>query len=397
MFENLQMAPPDPILGLTDTFKKDPNPLKINLGVGVFQDEDGRTATLECVKRAEAKLLAAAAPKTYLPIEGSGEYGRHVRALLFGAGHAFVRDGRAVTAQTPGGTGGLRVAADLLKAKLGAGKIWVSDPTWANHQAIFQAAGLECVTYPYYDASRQTLAFESMRAALSEVAPGDVVLLHTCCHNPTGIDPTPAQWAELADIAAKQRFVTLFDFAYQGFGDGVEEDALPIRAFADKGLEFFVCSSFSKNFGLYNERVGALTLLAADKAAAERALSQLKVTVRTNYSNPPYHGAAVVSTVLTDPELAALWRGEVNAMRRRISNMRTLFVETLKKKGVKQDFSFIAHQKGMFSFAGITPEQVDRLKEKHAIYAVRSGRINVAGMREGTMDRLCSAIAEVLG
>jgi aspartate/tyrosine/aromatic aminotransferase len=397
MFETLPMAPPDPILGLTDTFKKDPNPLKINLGVGVFQDEDGRTATLECVKRAEAKLLVEAAPKTYLPIEGSEEYGGHVRALLFGADHPFVRDGRAVTVQTPGGTGGLRVAADLLKAKLGASKIWVSDPTWANHQAIFQAAGLECATYPYYDASRQTLAFESMRAALSEIAPRDVVLLHTCCHNPTGIDPTPAQWGELADIAAKQRFVTLFDFAYQGFGDGVEEDALPIRAFADKGLEFFVCGSFSKNFGLYSERVGALTLLAADKAAAERALSQLKVTVRSNYSNPPYHGAAVVSTVLTDPELARLWRSEVNGMRRRISNMRTLFVETLKQKGVKQDFSFIARQKGMFSFAGITPEQVDRLREKHAIYAVRSGRINVAGMREATMDRLCSAIAEVLG
>jgi aspartate/tyrosine/aromatic aminotransferase len=397
MFEKLQMAPPDPILGLTDTFKKDPNPQKINLGVGVFQDEDGKTATLECVKRAEAKLLSLGAPKTYLPIEGSGEYGAHVRALLFGADSPHFKDGRAVTAQTPGGTGGLRVAADLLKAKLGARKIWVSDPTWANHQAIFQAAGLEPVSYPYYDASRQALAFDSMRTALSDVAPGDVVLLHTCCHNPTGIDPSPREWAELADIAAERQFITLFDFAYQGFGEGVEEDALPIREFAKKGLEFLVCSSFSKNFGLYNERVGALTLLAASTAAAETALSQLKVTIRTNYSNPPYHGGAVVSTVLGDPELARLWHGEVDAMRARISNMRTLFVQTLKDKGVKQDFSFIARQKGMFSFAGITPEQVDRLKEKHAIYAVRSGRINVAGMRAATMDRLCSAVAEVLG
>ncbi len=397
MFENLQMAPPDPILGLTDAFKKDPNPQKINLGVGVFQDEDGKTTTLECVKRAEAKLLAQAAPKTYLPIEGSPEYGKFVRALLFGAGHELVGNGLAVTAQAPGGTGALRLAADLARAKLGAKRVWVSDPTWANHQAIFQAAGLEPVNYAYYDKAKQGLAFEAMLADLNKAERGDLVLLHTCCHNPSGIDPTLAQWDAIAEVVKARGLMTLFDFAYQGFGDGIEEDAEPVRKFAKAGLEMFVCSSFSKNFGLYNERVGALTLLASNKEAADKALSQLKVTVRTNYSNPNYHGGAVVNTVLGDEELAALWRKEVAAMRTRIAEMRTLFVETLKQKGVKQDFSFIAHQKGMFSFAPLSPEQVDRLKEKHAIYAVRSGRINVAGMRKATMDRLCSAIAEVLG
>lgn len=396
MFETLQMAPPDPILGLNDAFKKDPNPEKINLGVGVFQDEHGKTPTLECVKRAEKKILELGAAKTYLPIEGSPEYGRFVRALLFGKGDARVTDGRAVTAQAPGGTGALRVAGDLLKQKLGLKKVWLSDPTWANHGAIFQAAGLETGSYPYYDAATQSLSAEAMLGALDKLGPSDVVLLHTCCHNPSGIDPNHAQWEAIAAVAKKRGFMPLFDFAYQGFGDGIEEDAWPVRHFAAAGLDLVVCSSFSKNFGLYNERVGALTLLSSSAEAADRALSQLKVTIRSNYSNPPSHGGAVVAIVLADPELSALWQTEVDAMRARIAKMRTLFVETLKKKGVKQDFSFIASQKGMFSFAGVTPEQVDKLKEKHAIYAVRSGRINVAGMREATMDRLCSAIADVL-
>lgn len=396
MFETLQMAPPDPILGLTEAFKKDPNPNKINLGVGVYQDEDGRTTTLSSVRRAEALLLEQAAPKTYLPIEGSLDYGKHVRTLLFGAQDPRVGDGRAVTAQSPGGTGALRVAADLARGKLGLRKVWVSDPTWANHQQIFQAAGLEIETYPYYDPESHGLAFDKMIAGLARAGEGDLVLLHACCHNPSGVDPVIGQWEMLAELAKEQRFVPLFDFAYQGFGDGIEADAAPVRAFAERDIEMFVCSSFSKNFGLYNERVGAVTLVAADVDAGAKALSQLRVTVRSNYSNPPSYGAAIVSKVLGEPELNALWHTEVDAMRARISRMRTLFVETLKKKGVKQDFSFIAHQKGMFSFAGITPEQVDRLREQHGIYAVRSGRINVAGMREATMDRLCSAVADVL-
>ncbi|MFT3921656.1 MAG: amino acid aminotransferase [Myxococcales bacterium] len=396
MFETLEMAPPDPILGLTDAFKKDANPNKINLGVGVFQDESGKTPTLECVKKAEAKLLAQGAAKTYLPIEGSADYGRAVRTLLFGAQSSLVSDGRAVTAQAPGGTGALRVAGDLARTKLGMKRVFVSDPTWANHQAIFQSAGIEPLNYAYYDAATRGLAFDKLLASLSKAGPTDLVLLHACCHNPTGVDPTPVQWREIAALAKKQGFMTLFDFAYQGFGDGVEEDALPVRLFAEQGLELMICSSFSKNFGLYNERVGALTLLAPNKDAGDKALSQLKVTVRSNYSNPPFHGGAVVTTVLSDPELSALWLREVNGMRDRIAGMRRLFVDTLKQKGVKQDFSFITHQKGMFSFAGISPEQVDRLKNEFAIYAVRSGRINVAGMSESTMDCLCSAVAAVL-
>jgi aspartate/tyrosine/aromatic aminotransferase len=396
MFETLQMAPPDPILGLTDAFKRDTNPNKINLGVGVFQDEEGKTPTLECVKRAEAKLLAQGAPKTYLPIEGSPDYGRHVRALLFGANDPRVGDGRAVTAQTPGGTGSLRIAGDLLRAKLGVKRIWLSDPTWANHDAIFQAAGLTTAVYAYYDAKSRGLAFDGLLASLAKAERGDAVLLHACCHNPSGVDPTLAQWDAIADLCEKKGILPLFDFAYQGFGDGVEQDAAPVRKFAARGLELVICSSFSKNFGLYNERVGAITLLAQDAQAGERALSQLRVTIRTNYSSPPSHGGAIVVTVLGDAELAALWRSEVDAMRDRILQMRTKFVATLRDKGVKQDFSFIASQKGMFSFAGITPEQVDRLKNEYAIYAVRSGRINVAGIRSANMDRLCSAIAEVL-
>ncbi len=396
MLETLQLAPPDPILGLNDAFKKDPNPEKINLGVGVYQDEDGNTPTLECVRRAEGKLIALDAPKTYLPIEGSAEYGRFVRALLFGRDDGRAFDGRAVTAQTPGGTGALRVAGDLLKQKLGAKKVWLSDPTWANHAAIFHAAGLETGSYAYYDAASQSLSAAAMLEALDRLGPGDVILLHTCCHNPSGIDPDHATWQAIAAVAKKRGFLPLFDFAYQGFGDGIEQDAWPVRHFSEAGLELLVCSSFSKNFGLYNERVGALTLLSASADVAERALSQLRVTVRSNYSNPPSHGGAVVRTVLSDPELASLWVSEVDAMRTRIAQMRTLFVETLKKQGVQQDFSFIASQKGMVSFAGVTSEQVDKLRDKHAIYAVRSGRINVAGMRAATMDRLCRAIADVV-
>jgi aspartate/tyrosine/aromatic aminotransferase len=396
MFETLEQAPPDPILGLTEAFKRDPNPNKINLGVGVYQDESGKTATLECVKRAEAKLLSLGAPKTYLPIEGSVDYGKHVRSLLFGAKSSLVSDGRAVTAQTPGGTGALRIAGDLAGGRIGLKRVLVSDPTWVNHQAIFQAAGLSAHNYAYYDAKTKGLNFSGMLADLEQAGPSDLVLLHACCHNPSGVDPTPEQWQKLAEVAEKRGFLTLFDFAYQGFGDGVEEDALPVRLFAEKNLELIICSSFSKNFGLYNERVGAVTLLTRDKDAGDKSLSQLKSTIRSNYSSPPSHGGSVVATVLSDPELAALWRSEVDAMRARIAGMRTLFVETLAKKGVKQDFSFITKQKGMFSFAGISPAQVDRLREEFGIYAVRSGRINVAGMSSATMDRLCSAIAAVL-
>jgi aspartate aminotransferase len=396
MFETLPLAPPDPILGLSEAFKRDPNPHKINLGVGVFQDEAGTTPTFECVQRAEAQLIVRALSKTYPPIEGPAEYGRHVRALLFGAEHAHVGDGRALTAQTPGGSGALRVAAELAKGRLGLRRVLFSDPTWPNHEAIFQAAGFATATYPYYDPHSHGLAWEGMRAALEAAGPADLVLLHVCCHNPSGVDPSPAQWRELSAIAERRGFLTLFDFAYQGLGDGVEADAAPLRLFAERGLELLIASSFSKNFGLYSERVGALTLLAREADAATRALSHTKSVIRSNYSMPPAHGANVVSVVLSDPELATLWRRELDAVRDRIKHMRTLFVDTLREKGVTRDFGFILHQKGMFSFAGISPQQVERLRDEYAIYALRSGRINVAGMSAAKMDHLCSALASVL-
>jgi aspartate/tyrosine/aromatic aminotransferase len=396
MFETLSLAPPDPILGLTEAFKRDPDPRKINLGVGVYQDESGQTRTFECVQRAEAKLLALASPKTYLAVEGPAEYGRHVRRLLFGAEHAHVDDGCAVSAQTPGGTAALRIAADLVRGRLGLKRVLLGDPTWANHEPIFQAAGFETATYPYYDPQSRGLAWQDMRAALEAAGPGDLVLLQTCCHNPSGVDPSAEQWRELAAIAQTRGFLTLFDSAYQGLGDGIETDAAPVRLFAERGLELLIVSSFSKNFGLYSERVGALTVLARSAEAGARALSQIKSVIRGNYSTPPSHGGGVVDLVLSDPALTALWQREVEAVRARITRMRTLFVDTLRAKGVTRDFSFITRQKGMFSFAGITPEQVDRLREEYAIYALRTGRINVAGMTEANMDRLCSALAAVL-
>lgn len=396
MFETLEMAPPDPILGLNALFARDTRPGKINLGVGVFQDEAGKTPTLACVRKAEEALLAAAAPKTYLPIEGTAEYGKHVRGLLFGVGASLVADGRAVTAQALGGTGALRVAGDLAKAKLGIRTVWMSDPTWANHPAIFQAAGLATESYAYYDSATQGLSFEKLIASLEKAGPTDAVLLHACCHNPSGVDPSPAEWDRIAEVAERRGFLPILDFAYQGFGDGVEADALSVRKLAERGLELLVCSSFSKNFGLYNERVGAITLVAREAAAAEKALSHLKVTIRSNYSNPSLHGGAIVSRILSDADLTALWHREVDAMRARIAGMRTRFVETLEAKGVTRDFRFIARQKGMFSFAGLSPEQVDRLRDEFGIYAVRSGRINVAGIREADLDRLCSAIQSVL-
>lgn len=396
MFERLEMAPADPILGLTEAFKKDDNPQKINLGVGVFKDDQGATPTLDCVKRAEAKLLELDAQKTYLPISGEPEYGQLVRGLLLGQDAPRSADGTSVTVHTPGGTGALRVAGDFLKTQLGAPTVWLSDPTWANHAAIFKAAGLETNKYAYYDADSHGLAFDAMVAALEKVPAGDVVLLHACCHNPTGVDPTPEQWSRLAEVQANAGWLPLFDFAYQGFGQGLDEDAAGLRTFASSGCEMLVCSSFSKNFGLYNERVGALSLFARDADAASKAFSQLKIRVRSNYSNPPRHGGAVVRTVLEDPQLRALWLQELGAMRDRIRAMREQFVTALKAQGVSQDFGFIAEQKGMFSFSGLTPEQVDRLREEHSIYAVRSGRINVAGLRESTMERLCAAVASVL-
>lgn len=393
MFETIDAAPADPILGLTEAFNADPRPDKINLGVGVYKDSQGKTPVLASVKEAERRLLEQEATKSYLPIDGDPVYDACVQELLFAGDDAA---SRCATAQCPGGTGALRVAADYLRAKHPGVTVWLSEPTWPNHPSIFEAAGLAVKTYPYFDAAANGLAFERMLEGLRRAKAGDVVLLHGACHNPTGVDPTPEQWAGIAGAVAKQGLLPLIDFAYQGFAEGLDADAAGLRVLAQRVDELLVCSSFSKNFGLYNERVGALTVVAKTAAAANAVMSHVKVAIRRNYSNPPAHGGKIVATVLKDAKLRQQWEREVAGMRDRINSMRMLFVRTLKDKGATRDFSFIERQRGMFSFSGLTKQQVDALREKHAVYAVGSGRISVAGMTEANMSRLCEAIVDVL-
>ncbi|MEF1255943.1 amino acid aminotransferase [Vibrio sp. M260112] len=396
MFEKVVAAPADPILGLTEEFKKDPRAEKINLGVGIYKTEQGETPVLATVKKAEKALVETEKTKSYLTIEGTAEYALAVQKLLFGADSAIVANKLAKTAQAPGGTGALRVAGEFIKRQLGGAKIWISNPTWANHNGVFTAAGLETAQYTYYSAETKDKDFAAMLADLEKAAEGDVVLLHGCCHNPTGIDPTEAEWEELAKLVADKKLLPLFDFAYQGFAKGVEEDAQGLRIFAQYNQEILVASSFSKNFGLYNERVGAFTIVAASEEVATTAFSQVKAIIRSIYSNPPAHGSAVVTHILNNPELRAEWEQEVKEMRDRIQQMRELFVATLKEQGVDADFSFIERQNGMFSFSGLSKEQVDRLKDEFAIYIVGSGRISVAGMTRSNMLPLCKGIAAVL-
>ncbi|MCC6679953.1 MAG: aspartate/tyrosine/aromatic aminotransferase [Phycisphaeraceae bacterium] len=396
MFATIEAAPPDPILGLTEAFKADSRPNKINLGVGVYLDETGKTPLLDTVRQAEQRMAAAATNKSYLPIDGDAAYNRCVRQLLFGSDHSLVKNGQALTAQTPGGTGALRVAADYLHACHPTATLWLSNPTWANHDAIFHAADVPTAVYAYFNPKTNSLDFDALIAALHEIPHHDVILLHACCHNPSGVDPTVAQWEQIADVLAQRQLLPLIDFAYQGFGDGLEEDAAGLRAVADRVPELLVCSSFSKNFSLYNERVGALTIVSGDKDSAANVMSQIKVVIRRNYSNPPAHGAAIVRTILTDDKLRAQWLSELTTMRNRINAMRRLFVDTLAKLAPGRDFSFIVDQRGMFSFSGLNKDQVKLLRDEHAIYIVGSGRINVAGMTPGSMDQLCKAIASVL-
>lgn len=396
IFSQVVLAPADPILGLTDTFKADPRPGKVNLGVGIYKDEAGQTPVLHSVKKAEAILLEQEKTKNYLGIEGVLTYNRVVQELLFGEESALISSGRAATAQAPGGTGALRIAAEFLLRNTKANTIWVSNPTWANHQNIFETAGLTVKEYGYYNAEAMDIDFDGMIADLAKASPGDIVLLHGCCHNPTGIDLTLTQWEQVAQLCVEQQLVPLFDFAYQGFGAGIEEDAAGLRLVAAKVPELLVANSFSKNFGLYNERIGAVTVIAEDKDAAERAFSQVKRTIRANYSNPPAHGALIVSTILSDASLKAQWIEELAQMRQRIAEMRVLFVESLKAEGVTNDFSFISRQNGMFSFSGLNKAQVARLKDEFAVYIVGSGRISVAGMTKTNMPVICKAIAQVL-
>ena len=388
MFEKIIAAPADPILGLADSFRSDPRENKINLGIGVYKDETGKTPVLTTVKKAEKYLLENETTKNYLPISGIPEFGNVTQALLFGEQHPIISEKRARTAQAPGGTGALRIAADFIAQQTTAKRVWISNPTWPNHNNIFQTAGLEICNYDYYDAKNRGLDFEGMLASLAKAQAGDVVLFHGCCHNPSGIDPTEEQWRQLAELSAEKGWLPVFDFAYQGFARGLQEDAQGLRLFAEKNPELIVASSYSKNFGLYNERVGACTIVTKDSDTAEKAFSQAKAIIRANYSNPPAHGASVVTTILSNPELTT--------MRERIQRMRQLLVTTLQEKGAKQDFSFIIDQNGMFSFSGLNKEQVERLRAEYGIYIVGSGRINVAGLTLENMVPLCEAIVAVL-
>ncbi len=396
MFKAIQPAPRDPILGLTESFREDPNPKKINLSVGVYQDSTGKTPILDSVHKAGQLVLERQKSMSYLPIPGSPVYAAAVQQLMFGKGHEVEASGRAATSHTPGGTGALRVAADFIHQHLPKATLWLTQPTWPNHPQIFAAAGVPTKSFPYFDAKTNSLEFDEAIAAIEKIPAGDIIMLHGCCHNPTGIDPTPAQWTRLAEVIYERGLLPLLDFAYQGFAEGIEEDAVGLRAFSRPGAEIIVCSSFSKNFGLYCERVGALTVVAKDKAAADTVQSQVKVCIRSNYSNPPAHGAELVTTVLNDAELRKRWTQEVAGMRARINGMRELLMKTLKAKGVPGDYSFITRQRGMFSFSGLTPPQVEALKQKYSIYIVGSGRINVAGITEQNVGPLCEAIAEVV-
>ncbi|MDG2207294.1 MAG: aspartate/tyrosine/aromatic aminotransferase [Pirellulales bacterium] len=396
MFEQLQPAKPDAILGLTEAFRNDPNPAKINLTVGVYKDDAGQTPVLETVKEAEKRVLSEQKSKGYLPMTGSPEFGQAVQELLFGDGFESLSE-RARTTQTPGGTGALRVAGDFLHTMFPQATLWLSQPTWPNHPGIFAAAHVPVDTYSYFNVDSNSLDFAGMISKLETLPAGDVVLLHGCCHNPTGVDPSQQQWEQIAAVLRDRGLLPLIDFAYQGFGDGVQEDAAGLRAVCAACDEVLICSSYSKNFSLYNDRIGALTLVARTAEQADTALGHVKLRVRTNYSNPPAHGAAIVKTILSDESLSSDWHGEVDVMRSRIHAMRGLFAATLADKGVEQDFSFMKEQRGMFSFSGLSPQQVETLREEKSIYIVGSGRVNVAGMTADNMELLCESIAGVLG
>ncbi|WP_372808302.1 aromatic amino acid transaminase [Pontiella sp.] len=396
MWKEIEAAPADAILGLTEAFKKDPNPAKVNLGVGVFKDDEGNTPILNCIKAAERKLVETETTKGYLPISGNPAYAANVQNLLFGPDSEVIASGRAATIHSPGGTGALRVGADLLKKFKPEATVWVSTPTWANHKGIFTAAGFAINDYPYYRPATKDVDFDAMVGALEAVPAGDIVLMHVCCHNPTGVDLLPEQWDRVVAIAGEKGWTPFLDFAYQGFGAGIEEDRAAVDKFVAAGVDFLIASSFSKNFGLYNERTGALTVVAPTAAEAAVAMSHIKATVRVNYSNPPAHGGLAAGMVLEDAALYDQWIGEVADMRDRIKAMRVALVDGLAARGVEQDFSFIKEQNGMFSFSGLSNEIVAWLKENKAIYIVGGGRINVAGLTTANIDYVCDSIAEAL-
>jgi aromatic-amino-acid transaminase len=396
LFSSVELAPRDPILGLNEAFNQDSRANKVNLGVGVYFTDAGKIPLLRAVQVAEKQRMENPTPRGYLPIEGIAAYNTGVQNLLFGQDSELSKNGRVVTAETLGGTGALKIGADFIKRLKPNTSIYISDPSWENHRALFEAAGFTVNTYPYYDAATRGVNFEGMIAALNKMPAESVVLLHACCHNPTGADLTNDQWAQIVEVCRQKSLIPFLDMAYQGFADGIDADGVSVRLFAASGLSFFVSSSFSKSFSLYGERVGALSIVTENKDETARVLSQIKRVIRTNYSNPPTHGGAVVAAVLNNPELRAMWEEELAEMRDRIKLMRNQLVEKLKEAGAKKDFSFVNHQRGMFSYTGLTADQVDKLMKDYGIYAVSTGRICIAALNSNNLEAVAKGIAAVL-
>jgi aromatic-amino-acid transaminase len=396
LLDGVEMAPRDPILGVTETYNADPSPRKVNLGVGVYYDDQGKVPVLDCVRRAELKLAEHPLPRNYLPIDGIQAYDRAVQELLFGQDSPVLREQRVVTVQTLGGTGGLKVGADLLRRLNGSAQIWISDPSWENHQALFDYAGFKVGAYPYYDAATHGVRFDAMMAAFRKMPAGAIAVLHACCHNPTGVDLSMEQWQQVIEVVNARGIVPFLDIAYQGFADGLDADAAAVRRFAAACPVVFVSSSFSKSLSLYGERAGALSVIARSADEAGRVLSQLKRVIRTNYSNPPTHGGQTVATVLTTPELRTLWEKELGEMRDRIKLMRRQLVDKIREIRSDFDFSFVVRQRGLFSYSGLSREQVRRLREEYSLYAIDSGRICVPAINSRNIDYVARGIAGVL-
>ena len=396
LFDRVELAPKDPILGITEAYVADTNPKKVNLGVGVYNDDNGKLPLLACVKAAEEEMVKTPAARGYLPIDGLAAYDNVVRDLVFGADSEIVKSKRGVTVQGLGGTGGLRIGGDFLKRINPDAELWISDPSWENHRAVFESAGFVVKTHPYYDAAAKGVNFSAMLAALKGAKAGTVVVLHACCHNPTGYDISLSQWAQVIETVRANDLVPFLDLAYQGFADGIKEDGEVVRLFAATPGPLLVASSFSKSFSLYGERVGALSVVGKDTDEAARILSQLKRIVRTNYSNPPTHGGKIVATVLANPELRKLWEIELTEMRERIKAMRKLLVKSIHERVPGSDFSFIERQRGMFSYSGITKPQVERLRNEYSIYLIETGRICVAALNTKNIGYVADAIAKVI-
>jgi len=396
LFDTVEMAPRDPILGLNEQFTADPRTDKVNLGVGVYFDENGKLPLLKCVAQAEQQLVATGKPRGYLPIDGIAAYDKAVQGLVFGADSTVVKAGRVATVQALGGTGGLKIGADFLKKLNPQAEVLISDPSWENHRALFSQAGFQVGTYPYYDEATRGVRFDDLLNCLRGAAAGTIIVLHACCHNPTGCDLTPTQWTQVIQTVKAQGLVAFLDMAYQGFGDGIAEDGRVIGSFLEAGIDFLVSTSFSKSFSLYGERVGAISVVCGTAEQTDKVVSQLKIVVRANYSTPPTHGAQVITTVLTTPDLRQQWEQELTIMRRRIREMRQALADGLAAAGAKPDTGFITRQKGMFSYSGLSKEQMHRLRSDFGVYGVDSGRICVAALNHGNVDRVVKAVIAVM-